>query len=251
MNRSSATRSRFGPTNWQSFLGDVSYAVAVERLGPWLTERVFWRLETDDKKVALTFDDGPNDRYTPALLDLLARHRVPATFFLVGSHLKEQPSVARDAVAAGHEIGNHTYSHPSLLFMASEKIVAEVSRTDQLIRDLLGVQARLMRPPMGLFTKRVVEVIEGIGYRTVVGDVYPRDPHEPGRQKIVARVLERVRPGSVIILHDGGNSANYDRSHTVQAVAEIVPALVDQGYEFVRVSDLLAEVENGRLDNQP
>ncbi len=233
------------PANWQAFLGDVSYAVAVERLGPWLTERVFWRLETDQKKVALTFDDGPNDRYTPDLLELLASRGAPATFFLVGRHLEQFPAVARAAVAAGHEIGNHTYSHVSLLFMPSAEIVAEVQRTDRLIRELLGIQAHLMRPPMGLFSKRVVRLVGEMGYQTVVGDVYPRDPHEPGSRKIVDRVLERVRPGSVIILHDGGNTDHFDRSHTVQAVAEIIPALRGEGYEFVRVSDLLAQCVGG------
>lgn len=249
MNRNRDDRVRPGHVSWQSILSDLSYAVAMERLGPWLSHRVFWRLDTEERKVALTFDDGPNDRYTPDLLQVLAEHRVPATFFLIGRHLEQHPEVARAAVAAGHEIANHTYSHASLAFLSAEEIAAEVKHTDRLVRDLLGVKPNLIRPPKGLFTRRVVGVIEEIGYQTVVGDVYPRDPHEPGREKIVARILERVRPGSVIILHDGGNTPDFDRSDTVRAVAEIIPALLDQGYRFVRVSDLLAEARDGRADN--
>jgi peptidoglycan/xylan/chitin deacetylase (PgdA/CDA1 family) len=248
MSRRPPIRNRAAGTSWQSILGDLSYAVAVERLGPWLTERVFWRLDTEEKVVALTFDDGPNARFTPRLLDVLADHRVRATFFLIGQHLEEHPSAARDAVAAGHEIGNHTYSHPSLIFLANDEIAAEIGRTDATIRELLGVQPQLVRPPMGLFTKRVVRLIEGMGYRTIVGDVYPRDPHEPGRDKIVERVLARVRPGSIIILHDGGNAEHFDRSDTVEAVAAIVPRLLDRGYRFVCVSELLAATTTDHKD---
>lgn len=223
----------------QSLLGDMSHAVSLERFGPRLSERVFWRAATAEPKIALTFDDGPHAVSTPRILDVLRAFDVPATFFLVGKNIKSHLPVARDIARAGHDIGNHTFSHPRLSLLTAQKITDEIIRTDELLRNIDGVEPRFLRPPFGLFTKRVLDIVEELGYRTVVGDVYPRDPHRPGKEKIVERVLARTEPGSIIILHDGGNTRNVDRSQTVEAIKEIIPQLKEKGFIFVRLSDLL------------
>lgn len=223
-----------------TLLGDLSHSVALERIGPWLTERIFWRANTSQKIVALSFDDGPHERYTPALLQYLDDRKVPATFFMIGRQVRRHPEIAREVANGPHEIGNHTFTHPRLPLLENHQVTGELAETHEVIRDTTGQEPVLMRPPMGLFTRRVVDLAENAGYRTVVGDVYPRDTHKPGTRKIVQRVLERVQPGSLIILHDGGNSPGVDRSQTVDGVREIVPTLQDRGYRFVTLSELIA-----------
>ena len=225
----------------RTLLGNLSHAVSIERFGARLSERVFWRAPTDELRIALTFDDGPHALSTPRVLDVLKAFDVPATFFLVGKNIKSHLQVARDVVKAGHEIGNHTYNHMRLSFLAEAKIRDEIIRTDDLIRNIDGAEPRFLRPPFGLFTKRVLDIVEGLGYQTVVGDVYPRDPHHPGKKKIVERVVRKSAPGSVIILHDGGNRRNVDRSETIEAIKEIIPRLKEKGFIFVRLSELLSQ----------
>jgi len=222
-----------------SLLSDLSHAVSLERLGSKVTDRVFWRAATAESKIALTFDDGPQATFTPQLLDILKQFAVPATFFLIGKHIEANFDLAQHIVRAGHEVGNHTFTHTLLLKLDDEQIIEEVNRTDNLLRRLDGAEPRFLRPPMGLFSRRVLDIIEQTGYKTVVGDVYPRDTQLPGKDKIVHRVLNRVITGSIVILHDGGNSKPIDRSQTLDAVREFIPKLKDRGFEFVTLSELL------------
>lgn len=232
------SRQEFTP-NWRVFKGDVSHALALERLGPRLTRRILWRVETSERMVALSFDDGPHPRYTPAILDLLARHNIPATFFLIGRNVLKYPLLAQRIATSPNEIGNHTFSHRILPFLSDAEVKLEISQTEEALRIHTGLQPRFIRPPMGLFTKRTVDMIEACGYDTVIGDVYPRDPHLPGQHKIYQRVMRRVRPGSIIILHDGGNTKDVDRSQTVRAVEQIITKLLGEGYRFVTISELV------------
>lgn len=225
----------------QSLVSDFSHALALERFGPRLAQRILWRVETAERVVAMSFDDGPHPEFTPAILELLAEHGIPATFFLIGRNVRRHPELAKRLAGTGHELGNHTLNHRMLPFLREEFIRHEILQTDQIIREVTSYCPRLMRPPMGLFTKRTVNVIESCGYGTVVGDVYPRDPHMPGRDKIHRRVMARVRPGSIIILHDGGNTAHVDRSQTVWAVRHIIQDLLQKGYRFITISDLVGQ----------
>ncbi|MFQ5628618.1 MAG: polysaccharide deacetylase family protein [bacterium] len=224
----------------QSMLGDLSHSIAIERLGPWLTQRIFWRAKTSEKIIALSFDDGPNKVFTPDLLQTLDQYRVPATFFLIGQHVENSPAIAKEIANGPHEIGNHTFTHPTLPLLDDDEVTRELRDTHEIIGEVTGKQPTFMRPPMGLFTKRVVNLAARLGYLTVVGDVYPRDPHKPGAEKIIRRVLSRVQPGSLIILHDGGNTSCVDRSQTLHSVKTIVPKLLDDGYRFVTLSELVA-----------
>jgi peptidoglycan/xylan/chitin deacetylase (PgdA/CDA1 family) len=225
----------------QLLLSDLSHAVSLERLGPKLFERIRWRAATDELKIAITFDDGPHAASTPQILELLQRLNVPATFFLVGKHLEKYPEIAREMVETGHEIGNHTFSHSLLYVSTKKRIRDEISRTDSLLRNIDGAEPKFFRPPAGFFTKPVLDIAEQLGYKTVVGDVYPRDPHLPGKEKIVDRVLQRTVAGSIIILHDGGNTQRVDRSQTLEAISEIIPSLKNKGFAFLTLSDLLLD----------
>lgn len=229
----------FSAVTLQSILSDMSHAVAIERFGPRVSKRIFWRAITDKPRIALTFDDGPQAVYTPKLLKVLNRHKVRATFFLIGKHVEKNYTLAQEICLYGHEIANHTFTHPLMFRLTDAEMVTEIARTHQLLRDLNGVRPKFLRPPMGLFSRRVLNVVEQSGYKTVVGDVYPRDSHMPGKDKIVDRVLSRVLKGSIIILHDGGNSNHIDRSQTIGAVDRIIPELRERGFEFVTLSELL------------
>ncbi|MFQ5639259.1 MAG: polysaccharide deacetylase family protein [bacterium] len=235
----SRIRNTFSLVTLQSILSDLSHLVALERLGPVITERILWQADTQQPRIALTFDDGPHPENTPRLLEVLNKTSVPATFFLIGQHITAHFRLAQQIVAAGHETANHTFTHPLLWKLNDQEILSEIERTDTLLRDLNGAHPQFLRPPMGLFSKRVLDVVEQAGYQTVVGDVYPRDPHLPGKDKIVRRVLHRVENGSIIILHDGGNFGNTDRSQTIAAVEEFIPILKERGLEFVKLSELL------------
>ena len=224
-----------------NFYGYIAYAIGPERWIPLLTQRVLCSVRTKEKKIALTFDDGPNPKYTPLLLTKLAEHCVSATFFLIGRNLKRHPEIGRRIVQEGHEVGNHTYNHRSLPFLFKASIRNELASTHQLIADLLNVQSVFLRPPNGLFTECALDTAEQLGYRAVVGDVYPVDVAWPGPEIITRRVLRRVQPGSIIILHDGYvGRFDRDKSQTVRAMDGLIPRLCEQGYEFVTLSHLVS-----------
>ena len=238
MKRKSSRGNFFDRVTLQSLLSDLSHAISLERLGPRITSRVLWRAHVTEPKLALTFDDGPDPENTPQMLDVLNRFAVPATFFLIGRHVEDHFDLAQEILNAGHEVGNHTYSHLPMIRLSEAELTDEITRTDKLLRNLTGSEPRFLRPPMGLFSKRVLNIVERSGYTTVVGDVYPRDPHLPGKHKIVDRVVTRAVKGSIIILHDGGSSGRVDRSQTIWAVNRIIPRLKEQGFEFVTLSEL-------------
>jgi peptidoglycan/xylan/chitin deacetylase (PgdA/CDA1 family) len=221
--------------------GCIAYTIGPERWIPLITERVLCSVKTQAKKIALTFDDGPNPEYTPALLTKLAEHHVPATFFLLGRNLNRHLEIGFRIVQEGHEVGNHTYSHRILPFSSGDVIAREVASTHQLIVERLNVQPVFLRPPNGLFTGRVLDIVEASGYRAVVGDVFPVDVAWPDSETIVWRVLRRVQPGSIIILHDGYvGRFDRDKSQTVRAMDRLISGLREQEYEFVTLSHLVS-----------
>ena len=213
--------------------------LVLEKYGYLLSNRVIWSSDTKEKLVALTFDDGPNEKYTPELLDILQNKKAKATFFLIGKNVLEEPEIVRRIYSEGHEIGNHTYSHPVLPLVSRKEIHKQVEYTSSIIEDAIGIKPKYVRPPMGLFTPSVLDIIESNGLKTVVGDVYPRDPYMPGIDKIVRRIIKRVEPGSIIIMHDGGTWGKVDRSQTIGAVPLVIDELRENGYEFLTVTELL------------
>jgi len=217
---------------------DFRRSVSLRQLGPKLSRRVLWRAATGERRLALTFDDGPQAQSTDRVLDILASFGVPATFFMVGRKIQTNPRIARAVVEAGHEIGNHSHSHLYLSLLTKKQIGKEIDLTHGLLLSLDGGVPQFFRPPFGVFTNRILDIIEDRGYRTVVGDVYPRDPHHPGSRRIAERVLAQAGPGSIIILHNGGHSENVDRSQTIEALTEIIPELQRRGFAFVRLSEL-------------
>lgn len=190
-------------------------------------------LHTQDRIVALTFDDGPSP-YTPAILNTLHRYGDHATFFEVGSQVQRYPQFSREVLSVGDEIANHSYSHPDLLYLSNGSIWSQLAQTQNAIHAATGITPVWFRPPDGAIDTRVVDVAWSLRLRTVLWSVDPQDWARPGIGVIVMRVLAAALPGSVILLHDGGG----DRSETLDALPAILGSFQREGYRVVTVSDL-------------
>jgi len=189
------------------------------------------------KVVALTFDDGPWPGQTAKILDILESEHVPATFFVLGLRLKREPDLAKRIVAEGHSIGNHTYRHVNLDGAKPDVLRREIRGTNDMIRWTTGVKPKWFRPPMGQIDGPAYKEIASAGLKPVLWTVDPQDWRHGAEAGAIARsVIAAAKPGSVILLHDGGG----DRSQTIRALPWIIHELRAKGYEFVLLDDLPA-----------
>jgi peptidoglycan/xylan/chitin deacetylase (PgdA/CDA1 family) len=192
---------------------------------------------TDEQVIALTFDDGPNPPYTGRILDVLDRYGVPATFFCVGLHASAHTEELARMTEAGHRLANHTWSHPFLPDLSVAELAVQLERTDEAIAGVAGEQGpRLFRPPYGSRSPEIVSwLAEGDHGTMVLWDVDANDWALPGAEAIARTVLDQARPGSIALMHDGGG----DRSQTADALPAIIEGLLDRGFRFARVDDLM------------
>lgn len=198
------------------------------------------RVEAGDF-VALTFDDGPSD-FTPRILEILARQRVPATFFVIGKQAQAHPGTLRDIRRAGHELANHTFTHSNLTTLSNAGIADELRRTGDVLRDRVGVSPKLARPPQGATSIRVRSVIHGRGMKHVLWTIDPLDWSRPGADQIRSRVLNAADGNEIVLMHDGGPT---ERSQTVAALDGIINGLRARGYGFLTVSDFIDRLAPG------
>lgn len=228
------------------FLGIASGAASVYRAtyavrSQWLG-RTHWRGRRDTEAVALTFDDGPGSD-TERILDILAERDVRATFFMIGRHVERFPETARRVVAAGHEVGNHSYSHPIYLYRSPGETRRQLERAQDVITDTTGVTPKFARPPCGVRTPAYFRAAQRFGLRTVQWDVAGFDWKRRSGQRIAKRVLAKARAGSIILLHDGDSEGKQHRHETVAALPLIVDGLRLLGLGIVPLSELLTEGE--------
>lgn len=188
-------------------------------------------------QVALTFDDGPHPQYTPQLLEVLDRHKVQATFFWLGICVERAPDVAKAVYDRGHWLGLHGYDHRSFPSLTDEELRASLQKTQLVISETCQVpSANILdvRPPNGLFTPKTLNLLAQWNYRPVMWSVVPEDWVSPGVAIVVSRILQQVRNGSIIVLHDG-----YFGGEDVAQVANyLIPVLQQQGYDFVSINQL-------------
>lgn len=197
-----------------------------------------YRGPANTRTIALTFDDGPSAS-TPRVLELLAKHAVPATFFQVGEHVERLPEIARAVHAAGHEIGNHSHTHPLFCFHSTEFIFEELARAQDAIGQTTGVRPTLLRAPYGARWFGFREAQRRLGLLGVMWTAIGYD-WKLKADTIVSRMLPQVSPGAILCLHDGrGKQARPDIRETVAAVGSLIPQLRDLGYKFETVSRLL------------
>lgn len=206
--------------------------------GQWFG-RAFHGLPRGSKPIALTFDDGPNDPHTQHLLDVLAKHSVRATFFLIGRYARQRPDLVREIASHNHVIGNHTFTHPMLTFQSSSKLRSELSDCTQAITDAIGEHSNLFRPPWGARRPGVFQLVRQLGLEPIMWNVTGYDWDAPSADYIKKKVMTRVRGGDVVLLHDGGHKAfGTDRSKTVEAVDRIIARYKD-GHDFVTIPEMM------------
>jgi peptidoglycan/xylan/chitin deacetylase (PgdA/CDA1 family) len=194
------------------------------------------------KYVALTFDDGPDPVYTPEILDILKEKDVQATFFLIGKNVNRHPEIALRMADEGHSIGSHTHSHKSLVPLTAKSTYIEIKNAEAAIEEATGIRPTLFRPPRGVYSSYARELLKEERYTLVLWDLSAVDWAELAPKKIVANVVNKIKPGSIILLHDSGDLITYrggDRHSTVKALPEIIDKLRAQGYEFVTIDQMI------------
>src|ERR1035438_9001420 len=193
------------------------------------------------KQIALTYDDGPNDPHTLRLLDVLAKHSVQATFFMIGRYVQQGPDIARAVAQAGHVIGNHTFTHPLLIFKSEAQTRMQLVECHQALEDAIGEHSNLFRPPFGGRRPATLRVARELRLQTVMWNVTGYDWNAPPAAVIEKKVARQMQGGDVILLHDGGYRAmGADRAQTVIVTENLIRRYKDQGYDFVTVEKMLA-----------
>lgn len=211
-----------------------STAAPLDRSTPALSVVTFNSVHVDQPVIAMTFDDGPHATLTPRLLDMLAERKLKATFFVVGQNAAEYPDIMKRIAREGHEIANHSWSHPNLAKMSDDAVRAQMKKTDDAIRAATGSKTTLMRPPYGSITPRQKQWLhDDFGYRVIIWDVDPFDWKRPGPGVIRDRIVSQARPGSIILAHD-------IHPGTIDAMPGTFDQLMAKGLKFVTVSDLIA-----------
>ena len=182
----------------------------------------------EQKVLYLTFDDGPSERYTPKILDILHRERVHATFFVLGFRCKQYPIITKRIHREGHEIGNHGFYHQQIVNKDNAWLRRDVLKTDQIIHRICGVQTMYYRPPGGLISDTELTEIRKTGHHVMLWTVDSQDWKTNSTQSILRNVYREVKPGSVILLHDGVTNSQF----TVKALPILIRTLKFQGYVF-------------------
>ena len=194
------------------------------------------------RQLALTFDDGPNDPHTLRLLEILARHEVKATFFMIGRFVRERPEIARAVAQAGHIIGTHTYTHPNLFFASPAQLAKELDDCEKALTDAVGEHSQLFRPPFGLRRPGTLRAVAGRGLTTVMWSVTSFDWRLTTPEAIEGRVARQARGGGVILLHDGGHRhMGVDRAPTVAATERLIGRYKGEEYSFVTIPEMMRE----------
>lgn len=189
------------------------------------------QIETEKKKIALTFDDGPHEKYTPMLLDGLKERNVRANFFLMGKNAEAYPDIVKRMKKEGHIIGNHSYSHVQLNAMKEVEACQEMTKANSILEEITGEIPNYVRPPFGAWSHNLDCITNMI---VVLWDVDPLDWQCQNKELVVKRVVSKVKEGDIILLHDSYQS-------TVEATFEIIDTLEKEGYEFVTLDEILLE----------
>jgi len=202
--------------------------------------RTFLGTPGTGKRLALTYDDGPNDPHTKRLLDVLAKHGIKATFFMIGSYVEKRPDIVRTVAEAGHEIGNHTWSHPNLIWCSSGQVRSELERTAIILDDTVGPYSKLFRTPFGGRRPGSLRVVKKMGLTPVMWSVSAYDWSLPTADAIEKKVWSQVSGGDVILMHDGSHRGfGWERGNTVAATDAVIARAKNEGYSFCTISEMM------------
>ena len=187
------------------------------------------------KEIALTFDDGPSLQNTEEILGILKEYGIRATFFVIGENAAADPERIRMIHEAGHEIGNHTYTHAYISKIKPEQLREEIRKTEAVLKEITGEKPNVFRPPGGYYDKASLAVLEEMGYKSILWSLDTRDWSMPKSDTIVSKIEENAVGGDIILFHD----LNDKRLPTPEALKRILPYLKENGYEFVTISEMI------------
>ena len=200
----------------------------------------------DEKVIALTFDDGPDEVFTPQVLDILKKNNVKATFFVVGEKVEYNKELLKRQYTEGHEIGNHTFTHINVAKNSYDKVEKEITDTQNAVKNVIGVEPKIFRPPYRAMSKSVCDIIVSKKMNIILwSNLDPRDWSNPGVGNIINTILTKVQNGNIILLHDYNNRRN-DKSQTIQALEVVIPKLKEKGYKFVTISELIQHLDKNK-----
>ena len=192
------------------------------------------------KSIALTYDDGPNDPHTFRLLDVLARHNARATFFLIGRYVQQRPDIVRELASAGHVLGNHTFTHPLLIFKSASEIRDELTRCRTAIQDAVGEHSNLFRPPFGGRRPATLRIARQLGMEPIMWNITGWDWNAPPAAEIERKVSRKIRGGNIVLFHDGGHKQmGANRSQTVLATDHLITRFKSEGFAFQSIPHML------------
>lgn len=199
---------------------------------------MLYKAETNHKIIALTFDDCPDDRFTPQILNVLKKHHVKATFFLLGTRVHKHPEIAKKIYQEGHVIGNHTYWHPELTKTSVYNMVWEIQKNEKEIEDAIGIKTKLFRAPYGAIHEDHVKKLGEMGYRGIGWSIDTEDWQNLPSEKIIDNIISHLHPGAIVLMHSAGHWTQ-DLTGTVEALDEMIPYLRQKGYRFVTIPEML------------
>lgn len=202
--------------------------------------RTFVGLPQGAGQIALTYDDGPNDPHTLRMLEVLARHDARATFFLIGRFVEQRPDIVREVVRAGHAMGNHTFTHPNLIFASNRETRSQLERCTRAIEEATGQTPRLFRPPFGGRRPGTLGIARSLGLEPIMWNITGYDWNAPPADRTVSRVAGKIRGGDVVLLHDGNHlGMGGDRAQTVIATDRLLERYRKKRFAFVTISEMM------------
>ena len=190
------------------------------------------RVQTNEKVVALTFDDGPTE-FTTEVLNLLKSYNFKATFFCIGNKIKQHPEILENCFKEGHVIGNHTYSHSNLTgFLSKQKMVEEITQTDEMIESVIGAAPKYFRPPFGVTNPSIMRAVKKTGHTVIGWNIRSLDTVKNQEDKILSRIVKQIRPGSIILLHDTSKKS-------IHVLERLLNYIVENNFRCITVEELL------------
>ncbi|MCL4500174.1 MAG: polysaccharide deacetylase family protein [Chloroflexi bacterium] len=234
---------------YASIHGTTGYRSPRKHVKPVSQAPIIWNATTNDKLVALTFDDGPDPRFTPAVLDTLKKYDAKATFFLIGRHAQRYPELVKREMREGHLVGDHTWDHPHLTQIPVGRVENEVDQAGDTIATITGSYPIYMRPPYGQINRAVYNTIHRRGYRVVQWSTEFQELRHPGAEDDANYVASRIKPGDIVLGHDGRLSYHW---RGVKMLPFLIQKLKAKGYRLVTVDELLKRTgmitDKGDLD---